>query len=292
MRDSGRRYVGALSNPLAQRGSAWLIALNAQNVPGIPNFPVAVSRSSQPRRSVCPALPVILCLGCGSAADGGQALDSQRLPQRGRDHRRDKLPALANALVRLGLNSIFSRGFSSRFRHQPGCRVWLACLLTMLAGCRGVAPLGSCPSCTAAHGMAVPGDEGACGGPCRIDEHREGCRGPEPSNEAARFHPVPLRPVFAPAGYVEGSFGGIPPQSNSENPQGGPSLDIQIMPPAPVPDGILHPTATPEPGDRLTRVPRRLFPRRAGASWLFPVPQRQAVGRLATRATCDDPWWE
>ena len=63
------------------------------------------------------------------------------------------------------------------------------------------------------------------------------------------------------------------------------ALQIEVLPPAPVPEEILSPSPVPNPGpeDRMTQVPRRLGTPAGDTSWVFPRPSGAGSGRLVDR---------
>jgi len=64
-------------------------------------------------------------------------------------------------------------------------------------------------------------------------------------------------------------------------PEGRP-LEIEVLPPAPVPEEIVRPQPQPEPEDRMTGVPRGLAGRPSEASWIFPMPIGPGARRVAS----------
>lgn len=131
---------------------------------------------------------------------------------------------------------------------------------------------------------AVATPDVACGQCCLMGPPKCGCfadAGPVPVHP--RLHPVPTRPVFAPLGCVDysamaGKMSGEPRAAG-----GGRSLKIEVLPPAPVPEGILNPSPPLGSEDRMTGVPSRFGGTSDRASWVFPWPSSAASGRLADR---------
>jgi hypothetical protein len=116
-----------------------------------------------------------------------------------------------------------------------------------------------------------------------------GCACPPPTPEIVypRFHPVPTRPVFAPPGTTPTILDDGSPAGTLHRPLATPEgrpLEIEVLPPAPVPEQIVRPQPEPEPApeDRMTGVPRGLAPRPPEASWIFPMPTGTRAGRMAS----------
>jgi hypothetical protein len=114
------------------------------------------------------------------------------------------------------------------------------------------------------------------------------CRAAVPEVVYPRFHPLPTRPAFAPPGSLRPVAAqemlGNGRQSPLSAPNGIP-LEIEAIPPAPVPEDIVRPQHEPEPGpapeDRMTGVPPVFADGRPGVSWIFPMPTAPGAGRVA-----------
>lgn len=96
-----------------------------------------------------------------------------------------------------------------------------------------------------------------------------------------RFHPVPLQPVFSPlcGEPPVADLGTVPGDSHvPAMPPGEGAPQIEIILPAPTPEGMTPPKAEPQQRDRVTRSPGQLQTASRPGSWIFypPMPRRPA----------------
>ena len=159
-------------------------------------------------------------------------------------------------------------------------------VVATLAGCQGMASPNDCPAGVCPCGMPLLAE---AGGDCSAGTACGGYPEPEPEPVYPRFHPVPTRPVFAAVGYLDEATFASHSADEPVATAGERALEIEVLPPAPVPEEILNPTANPGPQDRMTQVPRRLVGKASDASWVFPVPTGSGSDRLVDRRNPSGP---